>query len=230
MARAVALTIIAVIASCSLVTFAVWRIKPADGGRFTPRKPHRHVVERGDTLSSISRKYYGTPDLWPRIAQANNLKENQVLRPGASLDIPGVTDKAFILWRGILVPAAVFALLALLTSGLVVREAAASQNLRIGALQAAYSVLLVALTSASVVASALASVIIWPDILGLGILIVPFYVLPVWVFLTAAEGFVLHTATGISHGRAVILGVILNVIIGIVVAVVAAFTAVHLSG
>ena len=40
---------------------------------------------------------------------------------------------------------------------------------------------------------------------------------------SAAEGYVLHLATGISHGRAVILGVALNLILGTGAVIIAAF-------
>jgi LysM repeat protein len=51
----------------------------------------RHTVQRGDTLSSLSRQYYGKPDKWHDIYNANRdiLKsENETLRLGMELRIP----------------------------------------------------------------------------------------------------------------------------------------------
>ena len=52
--------------------------------------PTFHIVEDGETLSSISAQYYGTPDRWYDIYQAN---ENQIgdaynLTPGTRLELP----------------------------------------------------------------------------------------------------------------------------------------------
>jgi len=47
-------------------------------------------VAEGDTLSKISRRYYGTPDRWPEILEANRdvLRDARNLPVGASLRIP----------------------------------------------------------------------------------------------------------------------------------------------
>jgi len=49
-----------------------------------------HIVQRGDTLSAISQKYYGTPQFWQKILAANDavLKDPDRLVPGARLIIP----------------------------------------------------------------------------------------------------------------------------------------------
>ncbi|MDR2777047.1 MAG: LysM peptidoglycan-binding domain-containing protein [Puniceicoccales bacterium] len=49
-----------------------------------------HTVEDGETLSSISDKYYGTPNDWQKIFEANNitLKNPKSLRTGQQLIIP----------------------------------------------------------------------------------------------------------------------------------------------
>lgn len=52
------------------------------------RKPRRHTVKAGQTLSSISRKYYGTPNRWRRIAEANRIRDPRKIRPGQVLKIP----------------------------------------------------------------------------------------------------------------------------------------------
>jgi hypothetical protein len=46
-------------------------------------QPSQHIVQKGDTLSSICEKYYGDPTLWPKLWQMNSSITNpNVLRPG----------------------------------------------------------------------------------------------------------------------------------------------------
>ncbi|MDR1595696.1 MAG: LysM peptidoglycan-binding domain-containing protein [Puniceicoccales bacterium] len=49
-----------------------------------------HTVKEGETLSSISTKYYGNPNLWQKILEANDqiLKDPADLRPGQNLMVP----------------------------------------------------------------------------------------------------------------------------------------------
>lgn len=47
----------------------------------------RHLVKAGDTLQTISVRYYGTPDDWQKVYKHNNLTTT-VLVPGAILEIP----------------------------------------------------------------------------------------------------------------------------------------------
>jgi 5'-nucleotidase / UDP-sugar diphosphatase len=49
-----------------------------------------HVVQKGDTLSSISAKYYGSANQWRKIVNANrnNLPDPNRLVPGTKLIIP----------------------------------------------------------------------------------------------------------------------------------------------
>lgn len=49
-----------------------------------------YIIRKGDTLSKISRKYYGTPDQWYRIHQANKdvLPNPDKLKRGMKLIIP----------------------------------------------------------------------------------------------------------------------------------------------
>jgi nucleoid-associated protein YgaU len=49
-----------------------------------------HTVAKGDTLSAISKKYYGDANLYPRIFEANKpmLKDPDKIYPGQSLRIP----------------------------------------------------------------------------------------------------------------------------------------------
>jgi len=54
-------------------------------------QPQRiHIVQKGDTLSSISAKYYGSSRQWRKIALANrdNLPDPNRLIPGSRLLIP----------------------------------------------------------------------------------------------------------------------------------------------
>jgi nucleoid-associated protein YgaU len=49
-----------------------------------------YIVQKGDTLSAISAKYYGSPNEWPKIAAANKiiLPNPDNLTPGLRLVIP----------------------------------------------------------------------------------------------------------------------------------------------
>jgi nucleoid-associated protein YgaU len=56
-------------------------------------EPHHgrvHVVQAGDTLEKIARKYYGAPEGWSRIYAANNdlLRDGRPLKAGMELEIP----------------------------------------------------------------------------------------------------------------------------------------------
>ncbi len=51
-----------------------------------------HVVEAGDILGDISRRYYGTATRWREIAQANNISDPGRLRIGQRLVIPDAQD------------------------------------------------------------------------------------------------------------------------------------------
>ena len=52
--------------------------------------PRTHTVRSGDTLSSISQLYYGTPDAWQRILKANadTVKNPDKVPIGTKLVIP----------------------------------------------------------------------------------------------------------------------------------------------
>jgi nucleoid-associated protein YgaU len=49
-----------------------------------------HIVEKGDTLSKIAEKYYGDPNLYPQIFEANQdiLKDPNIIQIGQKLRIP----------------------------------------------------------------------------------------------------------------------------------------------
>jgi nucleoid-associated protein YgaU len=47
-----------------------------------------YVVKKGDTLFSISRKFYKSPAHWKQIRDANKLDDPAKLKPGLTLTIP----------------------------------------------------------------------------------------------------------------------------------------------
>ncbi len=53
-------------------------------------KPRVHVVQAGDTLEKIARQYYGAPDRWRSVYDANTalLSNGQPLRAGMELQVP----------------------------------------------------------------------------------------------------------------------------------------------
>jgi hypothetical protein len=64
---------------------------PIESQPQTIEKPPRiHIIQKGDTLSGISTKYYGSPHYWQKILAANsdNLSDPNRLAPGSRLIIP----------------------------------------------------------------------------------------------------------------------------------------------
>jgi len=55
-------------------------------------KPLKYIVQSGDTLWFLSKKYYRNPELWPLIASANevrvNSKNNLIIEVGTEIVIP----------------------------------------------------------------------------------------------------------------------------------------------
>jgi nucleoid-associated protein YgaU len=47
-----------------------------------------YVVKSGDNLSNISKSFYGTPNEYTKIAQANNISNPDKIQPGQQLKIP----------------------------------------------------------------------------------------------------------------------------------------------
>jgi len=72
--------------------------KPVEepGARQTPEnksskhEPRTYVVERGDTLFSISKRFYKSPSHWKEILEANRSRVDSPskLSPGTTLTIP----------------------------------------------------------------------------------------------------------------------------------------------
>ncbi len=62
------------------------------GTRMMGRASRFHTVERGDTLSAISKTYYGTWRLYPEIFEANKpmLSDPDKIYPGQVLRIPAI--------------------------------------------------------------------------------------------------------------------------------------------
>jgi nucleoid-associated protein YgaU len=58
--------------------------EPTDDGEF----PTTYTVQAGDTGNNISEQFYGSPDGWSTIAEANGIDPSAPLRVGVELDIP----------------------------------------------------------------------------------------------------------------------------------------------
>lgn len=50
--------------------------------------PTTYTVQAGDTGNAISEQFYGSPDGWAAIAEANGIDPSAPLRVGVQLDIP----------------------------------------------------------------------------------------------------------------------------------------------
>jgi nucleoid-associated protein YgaU len=75
------------------VSFAEYRdidFEAKEVKRETSDYSKRHVVNQGETLSSIASAEYGDPALWRVIALANALQRARLLRPGQKLLLPSL--------------------------------------------------------------------------------------------------------------------------------------------
>lgn len=61
-----------------------YKIKPKQ--KAVPPRVYR--VKRGDTLAKLARKFYGDPNLWKRIADANHMRDRRKLKVDEKLKIP----------------------------------------------------------------------------------------------------------------------------------------------
>jgi hypothetical protein len=57
----------------------------------SPDRTQSHIIQSGETLSSISAKHYRKPGLWRRIAETNGIEDPRRMTPGAFLAIPPLT-------------------------------------------------------------------------------------------------------------------------------------------
>lgn len=62
--------------------------------RDVPRRTLVHIVQKGETLSTISKEHYGTAGRWKQILQANQdvLSDPRRMMPGMKLTIPAVAN------------------------------------------------------------------------------------------------------------------------------------------
>ena len=62
----------------------------AQGGNAGPATDRMYVVQGGDSLSKISKKFYGDANSWKRIFEANRdvVKNPDLIQPGWRLRIP----------------------------------------------------------------------------------------------------------------------------------------------
>jgi nucleoid-associated protein YgaU len=57
----------------------------------SPDRTHSHVLQSGETLSSIAADYYRRPGDWRAIAEANTIEDPRRLTPGTFLTVPPLT-------------------------------------------------------------------------------------------------------------------------------------------
>ena len=71
-------------------THGVGKAKPNEQPKKSGGKARSYTVQRGDTLASISRKFYKSSVRWQRILDANSetLSKPSDLKPGQTLVIP----------------------------------------------------------------------------------------------------------------------------------------------
>lgn len=63
---------------------------PGEAGAIGERTGRIYVVEKGDSLSKIAKKFYGEANAWHRIFEANRerIKDPDMIQPGWKLHIP----------------------------------------------------------------------------------------------------------------------------------------------
>lgn len=66
--------------------------KKGGGGGGKKAWPKSYVVKKGDTLSKIAERFYGDPDGWRHIADANGIRDPRNLKVGRKLRIPRPKD------------------------------------------------------------------------------------------------------------------------------------------
>jgi LysM repeat protein len=68
----------------------------AESGAAAASTHQVHLVESGETLSSIAAVHFGNPHLWPALYRANRdqIKDPSQLYPGQTLSIPATPSTA----------------------------------------------------------------------------------------------------------------------------------------
>lgn len=66
--------------------------RDTSGFKANQQNTNLHSVVKGESLSKISTKYYGTTDLWIALAKTNNIKNASLIYPGQVLTIPTKED------------------------------------------------------------------------------------------------------------------------------------------
>jgi hypothetical protein len=56
----------------------------------SPDQTHRHIIQQGESLSSIAARYYRQPGAWRHIAEANGIEDPRRLKVGEGLTIPPI--------------------------------------------------------------------------------------------------------------------------------------------
>lgn len=57
----------------------------------SPDRTHNHILQQGDTLSSVAGQYYRKPGAWRYIADGNGIQDPRRLDVGSFLTIPPIT-------------------------------------------------------------------------------------------------------------------------------------------
>lgn len=52
----------------------------------------QYTVGQFETLPQVSTRFYGTPDYWPQLAEANGLEYPYIIVPGQNLSIPQLSN------------------------------------------------------------------------------------------------------------------------------------------
>lgn len=58
-----------------------------------------YTIKKGDTLGSISKKFYGTTKYWKEIAKTNNISNPAGLRVGKKIKIPQINDEKIATYK-----------------------------------------------------------------------------------------------------------------------------------
>lgn len=57
-------------------------------GRSSPDRTHVHVLQQGDTLAAVARRFYDKPSRWRPVADANRIEDPRRTVPGTFLRVP----------------------------------------------------------------------------------------------------------------------------------------------